>query len=131
MLSVIEVGVLGDEIPSTCLFIALLHSWNVVATNGQVDVLQRSQNGLVCVLSAACVLLADITPMPRRARLYSAPCRKTGMRKYGSTTSTMTAVYIIRMMSTYSLSLPSPSEGVAKANQDSCVSCMDSYVLHA
>jgi hypothetical protein len=59
-----EKVVLDDKIGTTCLAVKLLHRSNAVVKGGQAsvvaDLLQRSQNGLVCVLPAACVLLAGV-----------------------------------------------------------------------
>ena len=66
-----EVGVLDDEVATTWLAVALatlLHRWNVAATGAQARVvanlLQRSQDGLVCVLPAARMLLAGVDVIP-------------------------------------------------------------------
>ena len=68
----VEMVVLGDEVAAAGLAVALLHRWNVVSTGDQArvvaDLLQRSQNGLVCVLSAACVLLAGACDHRARQR---------------------------------------------------------------
>ena len=50
-----KLGLLDDEVSATGLAIAPIHHWNVAATGAQArvvaDLLQRSQDGLVCVLS--------------------------------------------------------------------------------
>ena len=59
-----ELSVLDDEVAATGLAVALHHGWNAAATGAQArvvaDLLQRSQNGLVCVLPAARMLLAGV-----------------------------------------------------------------------
>ena len=63
-----EVGVLDDEVAATGLAVALIHRWNVAATGAEArvvaDLLQRSQDGLVCVLPAARMLLAGVDVIP-------------------------------------------------------------------
>ena len=54
---------------ATCgLAVALIHRWNVAKTGAQArvvaDLLQRSQDGLVCVLPAARMLLAGVDVIP-------------------------------------------------------------------
>ena len=48
-----EVGVFDDEVAAAGLAVALLQRWDVLAARAVAHLLQRCQNGLVCVLPAA------------------------------------------------------------------------------
>jgi len=61
------VGILDDEVATTWLAITLFHRWDVVATvvrPESLQMLQRSQNGLVSVLPADHMLLVGVDVIP-------------------------------------------------------------------